>query len=111
MQKKTGIEPRALQDRPAPIPELQLYRTAYRRLSQGRQWGESGPQAIACSEVFAYCDGLGMHGPGFREQFLDHIQEMDAAYLEGIRKKQAAATPASTAKSDVVPAKLGGDNA
>lgn len=110
MQEKSGVEPRALQDRPVPIPELQFYRAAYRRLSLGRLWGEGGPQAIACSEVFAYCDGLGIQGVEFREGFLDLIQAMDQTYLDGIRKKLQDAS-ATTAKSDVVPSRGGGDNA
>lgn len=73
-------------------------------------WGDSGPQAIAISEMLAYCEGLEMHGVEFRERFLDTIQDMDAAYLTGIAKKQKTAAAAGPAKSDVVGGPPRGDN-
>ena len=101
MEKVSGITPETLLSRPRLEPHLALYRKIYERLSRSRQWGESGPQAIALSEVFSYCDGMGLHGAEFREKLVDLIQEMDAVFIEHCAKEAKKAL-AKSSSSDVV---------
>lgn len=101
MEKVSGKTPETLLNRPRLEPHLAFYRKIYERLSRSRQWGEGGPQAIALSEVFSYCDGLGLHGTEFRERLVDHIQEMDAVFIEHCREEASKAL-ANSSKSDVV---------
>ena len=100
-EKLSGVTPRALLDRPRLEPHLSLYRKIYERLSRSRQWGEGGPQAIALSEVFSYCDGMGLYGDEFREKLVDLIQEMDAVFMEHCAA-EAKKTLAKSSSSDVV---------
>lgn len=114
MQRKTGRQPQALSNRPKPIAELEVYRTAFRRLSRARKWVEGAPQAISIEALFAYCSGLGLTSCEFRETFVDLLQDMDAVFLEHVGKRKQSAPSASSAipaKSDVVPVRQGSDNA
>jgi hypothetical protein len=101
MEKVSGITPKTLLDRPRLEPHLGLYRKIYERLSRSRQWSEGGPQAIALSEIFSYCDGLGLHGEEFREKLVDLIQEMDAVFMDHYAK-EAQRELAKYSGSDVV---------
>jgi len=71
----------------------------YDRLSRARQWSDGSPQAISVSEVFKYCDGLGIHSVEFRENLLDLVQAMDEEFDEHIAQARKASDNAG--KSDV----------
>lgn len=88
-------------DRPKPDLKLEVYRRAFSRLSRARGWVDGVPQPIPLSEMLVYCDGLGMQGATFREQFLDLVQDMDGAFIEHVDAARAAQADTST-KSDVV---------
>ena len=101
MEKVSGKTPETLLNRPRLEPHLGIYRKIYERLSRSRQWGEGGPQAIALSEVFSYCAGMGLHGDEFREKLVDLIQEMDAVFIEHCAA-EAKKTLAKSSSSEVV---------
>lgn len=88
-------------DKPKPEPQLEVYRRAFSRLSRARGWIDGVPQPIPLSEMLSYCDGIGLTGATFREQFLDLIQDMDGAFIEHVDAARAAQSDEST-KSDVV---------
>lgn len=88
-------------DRPKPEPKLEVYRRAFSRLSRARGWIDGVPQPIPLSEMLSYCDGIGLTGAAFREQFLDLVQDMDGAFIEHVDATRAAETD-TDAKSDVV---------
>ena len=70
------------------------------RLSRARHWSDGSPQPISISEVFAYCDGMGLHSVEFRETLLDLVQEMDEEFDLHVAEVRKASDNA--AKSDVV---------
>lgn len=99
-EKLHGFTPRALLERPVMDPNLWFYRRAYDRLSRSRQWSDGQPQAIAISEIVAYCQGFGIQLSTSREALLDLVQAMDQVFMQ----KMAEQSPAEVkkAKSDVV---------
>jgi hypothetical protein len=94
-----GFAPKALQDRPALLPHLDIYWSAYRRMSRARRWNDGMPQAVAITECFGYCDGLGWRSPAFKEAMLDYVQELDDVFIEHHAQKRMADNGAG---SDVV---------
>lgn len=97
MEEKTGITPRALQDRPALMPELSHYLEVFWELSNSRQHGMNGPQPISLTEIWAYCQMFGWDTIEERTQLVHFIQQMDSAYFESLPKTD------TESKSEVAP--------
>ena len=47
----------------------------------------AGMLAIPLEAVYTYCRMFNIVGVDEREEMLDYVTAMDAAYLEGVRKK------------------------
>lgn len=97
-----GKPPPALLDRPNLEPHLQIYWDSYRRLSRSRVWTDGLPQNVTVQECFAYCDGMRWHSPGFKQDLLDLVQDMDDVFLAHQAKKREESSKVKGARSDVV---------
>lgn len=85
----------ALLERPAAEPAYELYRAAYYKLSRSREWSESGPQAIALSEILAYCQAVGITETGLVDNMVDLVQAMDGVFIEHMLAERKAKSSGS----------------
>lgn len=88
-----GVVPKALQNRPTPRPDSTKYRKAFSRVSAAREFSEVGPQSVTVTEVLSYMNLIGEYDPSEREVYLNHIQAMDAVFLDYMRKKMEKDRP------------------
>lgn len=77
-----GVPVKALDEKPRLRRELRRYWDAFRRLSNRRSFGFSGPQPISFGDCREYLDLHGISDPDEREEFDDYVSAMDAKYLE-----------------------------
>lgn len=79
-----------LDEKPELAPELLPYWFAFLHLSGARTISEAGPQPIALSEVWAYCQLAEVHDLDERDDLLRFIREMDSVYLEEMSRARSA---------------------
>lgn len=56
-------------------------------LSLSRQYGMGAPQPVSMSDVLAYCEFFHIYDPADREDFLYHVQRMDAVFMKDFKEK------------------------
>ena len=81
----SGINPKALQNKPVLYDWMKEYLYAFRRLNRTRTYGMA-PNPISLSEIHSY---IKLYGVYDQEAFIDYILQMDPVYLE-IRAKKTS---------------------
>lgn len=89
MQEKTGIEPRALKDRPSLSRRWVYPKLVFDDLSGSRRYTASGPANIPISEYGVYAKAYGITGHQWIEVWED-LSIVDTVWLSEIAKKQKA---------------------
>lgn len=82
-----GVTPLALKKRVNLRRDCIKYRDAFRDLSAQREFNQAGVQSIRVSEVVAYLDGICETRPHHRRAFIKLMLDMDAVFMDYIRKK------------------------
>jgi len=99
MERDMGIKPKALLNRPTPLPTHEELLRAFNVLSSSRHYSAHGhPLPIPVSEMFAFCQMFFVSTYEEREQFVHFIQGLDSAYMTQVAENSATRT-----ESDVAP--------
>lgn len=91
--RRTGRKPKALQEKPNLEDDGVEAYVAFQRLSSGRPYGDMGPNAIAVSEIYAYCRLMGVVDPDERELLTRFICTMDGIFIEHTLNKMRSKIP------------------
>jgi uncharacterized metal-binding protein len=74
--------PKALQDKPKRVEQLEFVWTVFGRLSRARVWDQGQPLPITIQDFMALCVGTGVEVGEFREDLLDMVQSLDQAFVK-----------------------------
>lgn len=89
--RSKGIKAKPLQEYPALWQADMPYREAFEVLSKSRRMGMGGPEAIALSEIEAFCRLTGDYPmPVDRKILVELIQAMDAVFCSHSDKQAQA---------------------
>jgi hypothetical protein len=81
LAESNGIQPKAIEEKPAVTEFAAGYINAFNSLSRSRGIGMNGPLPITISEVWALLSIVGV-GNGNGEKFLRIVQTLDGMWLE-----------------------------
>lgn len=89
MEKDLGEPPLALRKRVKLKRGLKKFRDIFRDLSAQREFNQAGVQSIPISEMVSYLDGMCETRREQRMLFMRLMLDMDAVFMEYIRKKMS----------------------
>jgi hypothetical protein len=87
MEKDMGVTPLALKKRVKLRKDCRKYKDAFRDISAQRPFNQAGVQSIPITEITGYLDGICERRPEQRRVFIRMMLDMDAVFMEYIRKK------------------------
>jgi hypothetical protein len=93
-----------LNSKPEMFRDLQWIWEGFMCLSTSRQYGMGSPQPISVSDITAYCLFRDIHDADDRDDFMYHVQRLDAVFMKdwGTKQKNKDNTQGQP------PARLGG---